>query len=279
MGYQGSDEHKRNYRAAADLGRAVISKNNLKRIATYNDNPKLCFFCGKAILYKRRENKFCSKSCSASHNNRVRGPHSEETKKRISEKTGEAIRALQESGHENIRPAVIIEKSCPQCNKGFAVKMTRKGQIFCSLVCRVEAQATDEDRLRKAAELGRKNIVKQMKAGKWKGWSGVGEGKRSYPEAYIESKLKEDGLNYEFQFQVGRYKVDFAFIDQKIALEVDGKQHLREKQLQSDRRKDAFLEESGWRVFRLPWESIKKEDGRDRVERRYQKFKKLLQSM
>jgi translation initiation factor 2 beta subunit (eIF-2beta)/eIF-5 len=40
-----------------------------ERIRHYDLNPKVCERCGTAISYKRRENKYCSSSCAAKHNN------------------------------------------------------------------------------------------------------------------------------------------------------------------------------------------------------------------
>lgn len=40
-----------------------------QRIDSYNANPKLCVHCDKIIDYSKRRNKFCSHSCSSSHNN------------------------------------------------------------------------------------------------------------------------------------------------------------------------------------------------------------------
>ena len=111
-----------------------------------------------------------------------------------------------------------------------------------------------------------------MAQGTWKGWSGQGDQIRSYPESFIENKLIEAGIPYAFQKQVGRFKIDFALEEKRIALEVDGKQHLRQKQKESDDRKDEWLEKQGWFVFRLPWQSIKTESGRKCIADRFNEF-------
>lgn len=51
----------------------------------YSKNPKYCEYCGKELTYKQRFNKFCSSSCAASFNNKNRGEHSFDTKKKISD--------------------------------------------------------------------------------------------------------------------------------------------------------------------------------------------------
>ncbi|MEI8270607.1 MAG: hypothetical protein WCG45_04510, partial [bacterium] len=41
----------------------------LNRIKLYESNPSKCFFCNCVLVYKKRKNKFCSNSCSASVTN------------------------------------------------------------------------------------------------------------------------------------------------------------------------------------------------------------------
>ena len=50
----------------------------------YYENPKICKQCNDPIVYEKRVNMFCSSSCSATYTNKKRGPHSEETKKKMS---------------------------------------------------------------------------------------------------------------------------------------------------------------------------------------------------
>jgi hypothetical protein len=45
------------------------NKNRQDKIDEYNQNPKICFTCNISLPYKKRNNKFCSHSCSASSNN------------------------------------------------------------------------------------------------------------------------------------------------------------------------------------------------------------------
>jgi hypothetical protein len=47
------------------------------------------------------------------------------------------------------------------------------------------------------------------------------------------------------------YKIDLAFADRMIAVEVDGSSHQSLVGQQRDRKKDAFLAALGWRVFRV----------------------------
>ena len=75
-----------------------------ERIKDYNKNPKLCVECGRIINYDRKDNVFCSSSCSATYNNKKR------------------------SGFK------CITKKCLCCGKEFTVERSSK-QKFCGNKC------------------------------------------------------------------------------------------------------------------------------------------------
>ena len=64
----------KSYSEAGKLGAAASLKTHCeqkqKRIEKYNLNPTRCKFCGNALDYEHRNNKFCCHSCSASFNNK-----------------------------------------------------------------------------------------------------------------------------------------------------------------------------------------------------------------
>ena len=65
-----SEAGKKGYEASKDKLDAYRKKRTRDSIQRYEDNPKLCPTCNTQIPYEKRVNKFCSKSCSASFNNR-----------------------------------------------------------------------------------------------------------------------------------------------------------------------------------------------------------------
>lgn len=85
----------------------------------------------------------------------------------------------------------------------------------------------------------------------------------SYPEKIFQNKLKELGLDRKYQIVRERsfypYYIDFAFENQKIAVEIDGSQHENEDRKESDRKKDLLLTENGWRVLRFSAKKISRE--------------------
>ena len=82
---------------------------------------------------------------------------------------------------------------------------------------------------------------------------------RSYPEEYWKAVLDSNNLIYEEQYQIGIYQLDFAFVDLKIDLEIDGDQHYLDQRIAaSDIRRTKYLEELGWKTIRVRWSNYKK---------------------
>lgn len=57
------------------------------------------------------------------------------------------------------------------------------------------------------------------------------------------------GVKFRRQHPVGKYVLDFACIEQKIAIEVDGGQHMENPK--QDEIRTAWLEAKGWQVLRF----------------------------
>lgn len=77
----------------------------------------------------------------------------------------------------------------------------------------------------------------------------------SYPEQqffkFLEEKEYTKKFNIQREFSVFPYYIDFAFVDIKLAIEIDGSQHLLEDRKQRDMKKDKILKENGWKVIRI----------------------------
>lgn len=81
----------------------------------------------------------------------------------------------------------------------------------------------------------------------------------SYPERYFLEVFQNEEMNLISQFQIGTYQLDFADVGRKIDIEIDGDQHyLDPRVVESDKRRNQFLEEKGWKVFRVKWSSYQK---------------------
>lgn len=90
---------------------------------------------------------------------------------------------------------------------------------------------------------------------------------RSYPEQFWKEIFDNHGVQYSEQYKIHTYQLDFALVDQKIDIEIDGEQHyLDERIIQSDKRRNKYLEELGWKIIRIRWSDYKKLiDEKDRI--------------
>lgn len=81
----------------------------------------------------------------------------------------------------------------------------------------------------------------------------------SWPEKWLIQVLKNEccyveGIHYVTEYPFHRFSLDFAFVNSKLCIEVDGKQHTTDKtQIERDKRKDELLREDGWKELRIPW--------------------------
>lgn len=83
-------------------------------------------------------------------------------------------------------------------------------------------------------------------------------GARSEAERLVVQLLRTSGLSgWRVNFPVGRYLVDIAFPEQRIAIEIDGWAfHSDHDSFQRDRRRQNTLALHGWQVLRFTWLDI-----------------------
>lgn len=77
--------------------------------------------------------------------------------------------------------------------------------------------------------------------------------RRSFLEIKLEEEFVRQGVTgWHPDFKVGPYRYDFAFVAQKVDVEVDGSQHNLPKEVEHDRIRDSWSVSQGWRVLRIP---------------------------
>lgn len=83
----------------------------------------------------------------------------------------------------------------------------------------------------------------------------------SYPEKLFLNKLIElnwgEKYRIEREFSVFPYFVDFAFVNEMVAVEIDGSQHLLPDRVKSDKKKEELLISLGWHVVRVTENEVK----------------------
>ena len=264
--YQGSEEHKKNARIAVKKGLEAIAIKVERLKIEYYKSPKKCKNCDNNIPYeKKNRGLFCSRSCSGRYNNIKRGKHTEETNKKISEKlTGRTL-----SDEHALKAKTTLGNLTKEQieNRNKAVKKAWENP-------ELRKRASEISKNRVVSDITRKKISDKMqeriKNGVHKGWS-----KRnipSYPEKFFMKVLNNNNIEYEFEKKEGKYFIDFAILNKKIALEIDGSQHKRIDRKESDIKKDIFLKENGWVVYRIEWKSINTVLGKEYIKNEIDKF-------
>lgn len=84
---------------------------------------------------------------------------------------------------------------------------------------------------------------------------------------YKISYIREDNTN-------GKYFLDF-FIKKNnklIDLEIDGKQHQYEDRKIHDQERDEYLKMKGYIIYRIPWNTINTNDGKERMTKKIEDF-------
>lgn len=143
--YLNSETHKNNIREARIKAMEANIKNKQNRIKEYNKSPNLCFKCSKSIDYEKRTNKFCSRSCSASHNN-IGREQTQNTKNKISKSLATYNRVYANNRiHTNkgqLKSYCVIHLNvCIICDKMFYVSSELKERKTCSYECSMIAKS------------------------------------------------------------------------------------------------------------------------------------------
>lgn len=89
-------------------------------------------------------------------------------------------------------------------------------------------------------------------------WSNAHSSERSYPEIFFKEIFKDVCIE-QYIIKGLPYKIDFADVNNKIAIEVDGEQHYVDNELcERDKIRDNKINEFGWKVIRIRWSSFQK---------------------
>lgn len=225
-----------------------LKKHYHKKFVPYN-----CENCGKKVESKYGSGRFCSKKCANSFN-RI------EINKKISI-------ALKK---RNNTPIII--KRCPICGKQFEGR-TKTCSKECGNIYRIKYNHIKEETREKLSRAVQKRIAE----GRYKGW--MTRNITSYAEKFFKKVLENNNITYEFNKPIckkelgieenGNYFLDFA-LPGKVDLEIDGKQHKLEERHKHDLIRDERLTKNGWKVYRIEWKSLPKNN--DYIKKEIDKF-------
>jgi very-short-patch-repair endonuclease len=205
-----------------------------------------CEYCNEEHNGSYKTGRFCSEKCARGFSTKAKRKEINET---VSKKLTKA-------------PYLKI---CPYCKKEFQSKRGKK--VFCSVSCgslNTQSKKENRDKLRNAQ-------LKLIENGTHQGWK-TRTKDPSYPEKYFISLFEKENIKgWEREYPIGKFFIDFAFIKQKLALEIDGKQH--EERKEKDKIKDNFLEKNNWKVFRIKWYNPINENNKEKLYDQINEFK------
>ena len=257
--YQGSEQHKNNYKAALRLSAEARKLKADQRILTYTTNPTKCKQCQTSLSYDKRFNKFCSSSCSASYNNTGR-TRTTESKQKVSE-------ALTGRISNKFYPKRFV--LCKYCLQQAVVKTPRT--TFCSVSCRSNWTKTEAGRQHQS------NIVnKCIEDGNHKGWAARHKLQPSYPEQYFIDLFHTENIEVQREIKFGKYFADFFIESIKLVIEIDGKQHSYPDHIARDHQKDEYLSSIGLRVLRITWYNPRTNRGKELLYPQIQNMKQII---
>ena len=149
----------------------------------------------------------------------------------------------------------LLKIKCLFCGEEKSTK--KRTQRFCSNKCSRKYLSKDPNYIKKLSDAQKERV----KLGLHDGWKP--RSNPSYAELFFMKVLKNNNIEYKHDERVGKYYIDFAICDKKIALEIDGKQHKLPDRILSDIKKDGVLKENGWKIYRIEWNSINNDAGKD----------------
>lgn len=189
-----------------------------------------CDKCDKEHNGEYASGRFCSEKCArsfATNHNRTL----------INNKISISMKKAK-PGHGD----VVI--TCLYCGKKRQVAYNARHLKYCNSSCAaLNLSNKSKQKISNA-------VRNRVKLGTHNGWPHRDKFYKSYAEKFFSKVLENNKIEYEFNKKVGMYFIDFA-LNNKIALEIDGKQHNDRKE--QDARKDKFLKSNGWCVHRVPW--------------------------
>jgi very-short-patch-repair endonuclease len=285
-----------------DISASAFRKRYKQRlIESYNQNPNKCIICGNIVPYDRKNTYTCCKKCCHIKANKERGPRSAETKEKIS---AGVIRNLIENGLTNnttkiptkfkllsecislgilenynnvdyvdryINPNSCKEHICPICGKVYHTYLANNGELTNYSACSKECLNI---KMKRAVS---NKVQERIKNGIHKGWQS--RNITSYPERFWKQVLENNNISYKFNYHFDKYFLDFYIeIDnRKIDLEIDGKQHKYQERLESDRIRDEFVKSQNIEVYRIDWNEINSDEGKNTMKNKIDKFLSFIQ--
>jgi len=232
----------------------------IDKAANWVKEKHTCEKCGKVMTQKYGSGRFCSEACSHSH------IITDNQKQKLRETIAKNLAANGRHIDLTLPNNYNLGRVCKECGKLISNK-NKSG------LCAKCLQKSPEF-LAKKSEAGKKGYETKLKNGTHYGWQS--RNIISYPEKFWIDVLTNNNISYIKEYKVPHndsvYFLDFLIEvnNKKIDLEIDGKQHKERKEHDAER--DAYLESLGYTVYRIDWNSINSEDGKQLMKQKIDAF-------
>jgi len=177
-----------------------------------------------------------------------------------------------------------MTKLCLQCKEGFIAH--KKKQKYCSRKCS-DVASIGRSPSRETREKQSRIMKEKIKNGTHKGWST--RNRLSYPEKFFKGVLKNNNLlekcsiNHPVKKRAlgldcdMNYFLDFYFEEKNLDLEIDGRQHERRKE--HDDLRDKLLRENGYEVYRIKWNQVNNDRGKEEMKKKIDDFLRFYEEL
>jgi very-short-patch-repair endonuclease len=147
-----------------------------------------------------------------------------------------------------------VTNTCASCGEKFTVPYNKRRQSTCSKSCAMKANWSKDEYRKNITEKSRETAYKKHNDPDVKfGWQVRPKNYLSKPEKIAKKFLNKNKIKATMEHRVGKYYIDVAVVDKKLAIEIDGLQHEHEERQLSDAKKDEFLKSKGWTVHRIKY--------------------------
>lgn len=224
-----------------------ILKRKQAQLEQWVSEQHTCECCCKVMTEKFGAGRFCSRACANKRN------HSEDTKQKISD----SINKFNEQNGKS-----VTDKFCIICGNKLGHNNKSSYCIHC---------------VNKYSEEKRSKQIEKMRGrSRWN----VHRNQPSFGETFFERVLDNNQIEFVREFQVKRednkhcYYLDFVITTTscKIDLEIDGQQHKWPENKLKDQIRDAYLTQIGYIVYRIDFNDMKTQFGKQLMRGKVDKF-------
>lgn len=163
----------------------------------------------------------------------------------------------------------VKSKKCKYCGEEFENGLKLGGhQTWCTLNPNVQETKNKIGKIRSGTKLSEEQKSKISKSRKLYLDNNPGNipyllnhsSQESYPEKIFREALERRNIiGWTYNHPIKRYSLDFAFIEQKIAVEIDGGTHNLPEVILKDKLRDETLNRLGWTTIRYTAAQVKKD--------------------